>query len=273
MLATGGTILRQDNSAQSDPRPGMWGTIDAGVLYPNQDPSRCVQVPSGGCPQPKADGSPQGYAGYRALTVKNGDDYSGERAELGRNKRENGENTGTQTAGTFKLYNEGDHAVTFWSFRAPSGKFDAAAHGWQTVMQMKQAQSYAGAYGGAQQTPILWMQFGWDRQLWVYGGDGSLKYKCPGPADDVWCRMAIDVIYSRDPAVGRVILYADIDGDGVAEHVSPELKFQTISHCTQAGYGLNVGDPIPGHLRLGVYHDASVYGDTTIHIDNVQVVG
>jgi hypothetical protein len=116
------------------------------------------------------------------------------------------------------------------------------------------------------------MQFGWDRQLWIYSAS-VLKYKCPGPADDVWCRMAIDVIYSRDPAVGRMILYADIDGDGVAEHVSGPVFFQTISHCTTAGNGLSVGDPIPGHLRLGVYHDPAVYGDTTIHIDNVQVVG
>lgn len=30
MLATGGTILREDVSAQADPLPGLWGFMDAG---------------------------------------------------------------------------------------------------------------------------------------------------------------------------------------------------------------------------------------------------
>ena len=97
-----------------------------------------------GRPYPKANGVPQGNTAYRSLTALAGDDTPGHRAQLGRNERNYGENTGTQTNGTFALYYEGERKITFFSLRFPTGSFNMAGASWQTIHNSKQTQPYGG---------------------------------------------------------------------------------------------------------------------------------
>ena len=145
MTAPGCSTLRSDTGADA-PRAGLWGSIDCASS------SRASTSSSGGDPSPEADGTRQPDSAFRDLTVLDGDDFWGERCELGRNERRYGVNTGSQTSGTFELYHAGDHKITFFSERYPRN-FDTGVGTWQTVMQMKQAQPSDGGGG----VPILFM--------------------------------------------------------------------------------------------------------------------
>jgi chitodextrinase len=273
MTAAGCTVLRSDTSTQTDPRPGLWGTVECGTTWPNQDMSRHQLRASGGDFRVMANGAGQGNSSYRELTVRDGDDYGGERCELGRNAYASGENTGTQTSGTFGLYREGQRKITFFSMRFGAG-FTSGANAWQTVMQMKQAQSY-GANGPVNGAPALEMQV-WGNRIRLHSF-WSEKWSAPAPANGIWFRVATDVTYSQDPTTGRVRVYVDRNGDGDfldSEEVSPVLTIRTLAYVTQQGSGsIPVAGSLPSHLRLGVYHDASAYGTTSVDVDNVQIVG
>ena len=104
MTAAGCKILRSDTGINADPEPGLWGSIEA------VSDSRYQHFTSGGDTHVKADGTSQGDSAYRRMTVIDGDDYWGERAELGRNWWQNGENGGSETDGAFALAHEGDQA-------------------------------------------------------------------------------------------------------------------------------------------------------------------
>jgi hypothetical protein len=202
--------------------------------------------------------------------VIDGDDLYGERCELGRNEYRYGENSGTQTSGTFALYDEGERKITFWSQRYGAG-FTSSSSGWQTVMQAKQAQPYADAQ------PV-----GVAMEIQIFAGEVKLmsfwseKWSAPAPPNGVWIRYALDVTWSQDPAKGKVQLYVDRNGDGDfldSEEISPVIRVRTLAYMAQASGGsLPVGASIPGHLRLGIYHNPSAYGTTTVDVDNVQSV-
>jgi hypothetical protein len=200
--------------------------------------------------------------------VIDGDDLYGERCALGRNGHKNGENTGSQTSGTFALYRQGERKITFFSQRYSTG-FDANANSWQQIGQMKQAQPYAEA------VPI-----GVALEIQIYGGRLRLhtfwtrRWSTRAPANNVWVRYALDVVYSTDPTAGRVKLYVDVNGDGDAldsGEQSPVIKGQTLA--TEA----STGQPIPSALMLGIYHHSAIACPAAtgcqIDLDNVQVVG
>jgi hypothetical protein len=69
---------------------------------------------------------------WRQLEVVDGDDFYGERCELGRNEHRYGQR------GTFTLYQPGMRRITFYSLRLPR-RFPLATERWQVVAQMKQA--------------------------------------------------------------------------------------------------------------------------------------
>lgn len=265
MTAPGCTLLRDDTAAVADPEAGLWGNIEA------VSDSRHVHKTTGGSPHLRADGSAQGNTSYRELTVLQGDNFYGPRCELGRNNYASGENTGIETAGTFALYREGERKITFVSMRFGAG-FTSAAVAWQIVMQMKEAQPY-GANGPVNGAPALEIAVDEGRlglhSFWV------TKWETTPPANGVWFRMALDVTYSQDPAKGRAQLFVDNDGDGDfldADEASPVLTMRTLAYVTSQGGGsIPVGGSIPGHLRIGPYHDET-YGTTTVDVDNVQVV-
>ena len=103
-------------------------------------------------PSPDGDrGGAQGDDAYLQLTVRDGDDFFGERCELGHNDHRDG-----PTA----IYREGDRRVTFASYRLPQGATRSRASGWQVVMQIKQSAPSAnsggtpGAGAGGQAWPL-----------------------------------------------------------------------------------------------------------------------
>jgi hypothetical protein len=134
-------------------------------------------------------------------------------------------------------------------------------------MQMKQTSPANNSSG----TPVLALQ--------ATDGDWLLKQSdSPGPADDMhilwrtparvgaWTKIVIDAVYSNDPNVGRL----QITIGGVRSPV-----FKTYTQKTETsppGEDLQVGEGIPSHLRMGVYHD-EVLPSASVDIADVQVFG
>jgi hypothetical protein len=221
----------------------LWNQIAA------QGPSRHQQLSSGG---------PDGGA-FRRMTVQDGDDYWGERAELGYNSRLNGLGA---PWGTFFLYNEGERRVTDFSMRLPSS-FPINTTKWQVVMQMKQTAPASNSGG----TPVLALEAREGR--WVLtqsnsaGSSSNTHEVWSTPATlNKWTDISLDVTYSPDPSQGKV----QITVDGVS---SPTFTTYTQKYETSpAGQGLSVGGAIPSHLRMGIYHESSLPGT---HVDLADV--
>lgn len=256
LIGAGCQVLKSDTSTAADPEP-LWGNLDC------ETESRHQLVTGGADSHPTASGAAQGNDSYRRLSVFDGDDFWGERCELGANEHRDGD------SGTFATYEEGDRRVTFLSIRPERGVVDVEA--WQTVMQMKQAQPSDNGGG----TPILEMQ--------LYGGEYRLHSEAEELWDadaqpGVWSRFAYDVTYSQDPSIGRVTVYADLNGDGDAadpDEQSPTIEIATLKVESAGGDddGVAEGESIPSHLRAGIYHNPSIGCATScgIDVDNVQV--
>jgi hypothetical protein len=269
MTGTDCRVLRSDTASSTDAVDGLWGSIDCA------NDSRLQFDNSGGDVSPTATGAAQDNDSFRTLTALDGDDNYGERCELGRNDSLNGENRGKQDDGTFALYGEGDHQVTFFSERYPDN-FSTTVNAWQTIMQMKQAQPADNDGIG----PVL--------ELQLYGGKLHLQnswhevWSTPAPSSNKWIRYAMDVKYSTDPDVGSVQVSVDLNGDGDALDAgeqSPVMHMQTLLVETDGpngtSDGLAPGDAIPDHLRVGLYHNPSIAcpppSGCSVDLDNVQV--
>jgi hypothetical protein len=237
-----GTLLRHDPTTNPDPMP-LWNAIDAA------SPSRHQHFSSGG---------PTG-GGFRRMTVQDGDDFWGERAELGYNSRLNGLGA---PWGTFFLYNAGARRVTDFWMRLPTN-FPINTPKWQVVMQMKQTGPHANNGG----TPVLALEAREGR--WVLTQSDSAGY---APATHevwstpatvgAWTHVSLDITYSPNPSQGKVQI-------SVGEVSSPIFTTFTQKYEMSPGsQGLNPGDPIPSHLRMGVYHDPSLPGT---HVDLADV--
>jgi hypothetical protein len=259
------TVLASDTGRTADPTP-LWGQLSCGQ-FGSPNLSRHHRVRRGGDPHPTATGDQQGGGAYRRLVVRDGDDFSGERCELGRNSHE-------PSDPTFMLYREGEHRATFVSLRLPK-RFPLRRPRWQTVWQMKQAQPSANGGGG----PMIEVQ-AFAHRFWLINDHQTLW--STQARRRVWTRFAIDVRYSQDPSKGTLKVYVDNDGDGDAsgeDEESPLYRRSTLRTETDGGDpddGIAPGEPIPDHLRVGIYHDP-VYPcerprSCAIHVDNVQVM-
>jgi hypothetical protein len=158
------------------------------------------------------------------VTAIDGDDFWGERCELGRNNQTYGENAPGQTSGMFPLYRDGERRITFFSERYPAS-IPMGVAAWQAIAQMKQSQPADNAGQG----PVL------DLELW--GGRLQLhdswqeRWTTSAPAQNTWIRYALDNVYSANPAVGSVKVYVDLNGDSDAldsGEQSPTLNMQTL---------------------------------------------
>ena len=257
-------VVFADTAAKADPR-GAWGKIDCERERRQQRPA------AGGDPDPRADGTPQGDAAYRLISVIDGDDVYGERCELGQNDH---------SEGPTAIYAEGMRRVTFASVRLPAS-FPLGVDAWQNVLQMKQAQP-ADNGGG---TPVL--------SLKAFDGRWILFHSDAGETDvdtelwstparrGAWIRFAFDVTYSSDPDRGSIKLYADLDGDGDFEDAgeqSPTFITNTLKRETggDSGDGYAEGDPLVSHLRTGIYHDPKIPcpapDGCAVELDNVEVL-
>jgi hypothetical protein len=267
--ATGpsGEIVFEDTGAREDPKE-LWGSIDCDTDDDPPAESGPIQVDTDGDPSPKADGSEQGDEAFRIVRVQDGDDYFGERCELGLNDHRTGPTT---------LYRDGEHWLTYFSFRLPPS-FPIDTEDWQGVMQMKQTQPADNGRG----TPVL--------SLGAYDGSWILFHSGPGYTEEdrelwsapaqpgVWTRFRFDVVYSADPDKGRIAVSADLDGDGQTGEpgeTSPTfttntLKVETEGHSDD---GFLPGEALPSHLRIGLYHNPVIPCPSGCHldVDNVQV--
>jgi len=259
----GPRLVASDTGASPNPVP-FWGRIGC------QNDSRHQLVPSGGDPAAMAVGSPQGNGAYRRLTVFDGDDYWGERCELGE----------TDDSGPVAFYREGKRRITYASFRLPAN-FPLGTENWQGVLQMKQAGSDDNESGA----PVLSLSAYRDRwQLWHSPPRETLKedmlWSAPARAG-VWTRFAFDVRYSKNKKRGWITVFADLSGDlDFADPGERSATFRTntlkVEIAGTASDGYRKGDPIPSHLRVGIYHDDEIPcvapSGCSVDVDNVQVL-
>jgi hypothetical protein len=258
MEMPGCLLVASDTAAEADEGP-FWGELQCA------DPSRYAQVTTGGDPTDTAAGKPQDNAAFRQLTVLDGDDYYGERCELGENNNEGGPTV---------FYHQGEHLVTYFSERLPAN-FPLDTETWQTVMQMKQAQPSDN--GG--NAPILEMEAREGR--WVVDDNWHELWSAPA-RKGAWTRFAWDVYYSQDPDQGWLQVSIDLNGDGDFDDPgerSPVFHAKTLKTEIEgpngSSDGFSPGDPLPSHLRMGIYHDPAIpcpapKGCST-DVDNVQV--
>jgi hypothetical protein len=268
-----GNVVRADTAADPNAHD-LWG-----VQYGCANDSRVTNPQTGGDPHPTALGVPQGDSAYRKLTVYDGDNYSGERCELGYNTWHGGLASASNPYGTFYNYFAGDRRTTYVSLRLPTG-FPVNVNTWQAVMQMKQA-GPANNSGG---TPILEMDV-WGgrwrlRQSLSAGHTSDSRELWSTPAQTgAWTRFAYDVTYSQNPSIGSITVYVDLNGDGDfddAGEQSPTIHTYTLKYeIPGPKTDLAPGQSIPSHLRMGIYHHPSVScpapSGCSVDIDNVQV--
>lgn len=247
-------VVASDTSA-ADPTD-FWGTIECETASRHQRPS------SGGDPHTTATGVPQGDDAYRRLTVLDGDDFYGERCELGKNDHRDG-----PTA----FYREGMRRVTAFSVRLPDS-FPLHSEKWQTVMQMKQAQPSADDLDSV----VLELQVIGGR--WEVSNGPHTSWAFPAQRN-VWTRFVFDVHYSDDPDRGWFQVSADLNADGDIDDAgerSPRIGGATLATEVEGGHSIPVGEAIPSHLRAGIYHDRDIACSSptgcAAEIDNVQVI-
>lgn len=257
LFLQGCRLIASDTAVESDPT-SIWGTVEC------QTRARSQLFGSGGDFAQTAFGAETG-GGYRRMTVLDGDDFYGERCELGKNDHRNG-----PTA----FYREGMRRATLISFRLPDN-FPLDVQRWQTIMQMKQAQP-SDAGGGV---PILEMQ-ALDNAFWISSDKGD--YWSFPATKNRWIRFVFDVTYSQDPRIGSLQVSADLNGNGTIDEGerSPRFAAATLKRETDGPNGSRdgfvAGDSLPSHLRAGIYHDPAIScpppGGCSVDVANVQVV-
>ena len=114
---------------------------------------------------------------------------------------------------------------------------------------------------------------------WVVVDSWKTLFEFPARAN-VWTRFAWDVYYSKDPSKGWIQVSADLNDDGDFNDPgerSPIVHTATLRTEPQGNVGLPAGSSIPSHLRVGIYHAASLScpapSGCSVDVDNVQVVG
>ena len=250
-------LLASDTAAGADPIP-FWGQVEC------EQGSRHELVSGGGDTHPTATGEPQGNSSFRRIRVLDGDDFWGERCELGDN----------WASGPTAFYREGRRRITAISLRLPPG-FPVNAHTWQVVMQMKEAQPSANGGG----SPALELQvFNGQWRLNQSGSTGltsdSRKIWTWPARTGVWTRFSFDIRYSRSPRKGRIKVIADLNGDGdYLDAREGKRKRKTFTLKRQLH---RRSASVPSHLRAGIYHDPAIDcpppAGCQIDIDNVQVL-
>jgi hypothetical protein len=252
-------LLASDTAATASPLP-FWGSIQCALS------SRAALFSSGGDPHVAAGGGAQSGSAYRRLSVLDGDNFFGERCELGEND---------YRTGPTAFYHEGQHRVTYFSERLPSN-FPISTSQWQTVMQMKQAQpSHDDGGGVALELQVM-------NNQWVIANNWDIVHTFPARVN-TWTRFAWDVYYSQYPSRGWLQVSADLNGDGDfndSGERGPVIHTATLkaeaSGSFNASDGIPAGGSIPSHLRMGIYHASSIPcpapSGCSIDIDNVQVV-
>jgi hypothetical protein len=260
MSLPGCEVIYSDTGAESSPTKD-WGRLQC------VSSTRYSWSPQGGDTHVTATGAPQGDEAYRQVTVDDGDEFWGERCELGEDD---------WRTGPTAVYHEGDHYVTYISERLPSN-FPLYTKEWQTVMQMKQTEPGNG--GG--EAPQIEMEAREGR--WIIVDDWHELWSFPA-AQNTWTRFAWNVYYSKNSNEGWMQVSVDLNGDGDFNdpgerspvfHVAT-LKTEIAGPIADPGQAA-VGEAMTGHLRAGIYHNPEIpcpaaTGGCSVQIDNVQIV-
>ena len=250
---TGGRLFADNGAGDAIAK---WGSVDCA------QPTR-VRTAVGGAAAHGPGEAERRTTGFRHLKVVDGDNFYGERCELGLNDHR---------SSPVALYHEGERRLTFISIRLPK-HFPLGRTDWQTVMQMKQTQP-AAAGGGA---PMIELQARHGRWLLV---DDWEPVWAGRAHKGVWTRFAFDVRYSQNPDLGTIRVYADRNGDGDAldnRERSRIIHRATLRRESSGGSptdGIAPGESIPSHLRVGIYHDPAYScpgSRCSIGIDDVDV--
>jgi Polysaccharide lyase len=261
----GPAVVFSDNGVNPD-ATSIWGEVGC------QNQSRAQVISTGGDTHPTITGAPQGDSSFRRLSVIDGDDFYGERCELGQDFR----------SGPTVLYRPGKHRITELSVRLPS-TFPLNVFTWQVVMQMKQVWPMSNSGG----TPVL--------ELDAYNGrwvlrqslspgaapaDGRVLWSVPAQAN-FWTRFSFDVRYSDSKKGGYLRIGVDLNGDGDfadPSELSRGMHTYTLKREIPGPEhdGIKAGQAIPSHLRAGIYHDTAIpcRGPVgcQVDLDNVQVL-
>jgi hypothetical protein len=253
--------ISSDTSAVQNPF-AQWGALQC----VNQ--SRYSWGTTGGDTHATASGAAQGNEDFRQMTTYDGDEFWGERCELGEDDWRTSPSA---------YYREGDHYVTYISEKLPSN-FPLSTKTWQTVMQMKQAEP-SNVGGGA---PIIEMEARENR--WVISDNWVELFSFPAKANQ-WTRFAWNVYYSKEASKGFIQVSADLNDDGDFEDPgerSPLVHVATLKteiyEPGGTGQGLIApGAGVPDHLRAGIYHNPEIScpvstGGCSVQVDNVQVM-
>lgn len=248
-------VLASDTGAAVNPIP-FWGRVEC------EDPSRHEVVSSGGDFHPTATGESQGNSSYRRVRVLDGDDFYGERCELGLNWR----------TGPTAFYREGRRRITAISLRVPAAQVKNP--NWQVVMQMKQAQPSPNG-GGSPALELQVLDGRW--RLNRSGGTGltvdSRKlWSWPAEAN-TWTRFVFDIRYSRSARKGKIRVLADVNGDGDYSDATEHWRKRKTFTLKRRLHGRG---SVPSHLRAGIYHNPAIDcpgpEGCQVDIDNVQVL-
>jgi hypothetical protein len=241
---------------------GFWGEIQC------DNDQRHQWMSTGGDSHPTITGEAQGNDAYRRVTVFDGDEFWGERCELGDDSPKS----------PTTIYREGSHWITQMSVRLPTN-FPLDQDMWQVIMQMKQ--TGAANSGG---TPVI--------ELDAYDGAWRLRQSLsPRAASDSrelwaaplstgrWTRFSFDMVYSRMPWRGSINVSVDLNGD--SDFLDPgeqsgTMRTYTLKVELPGGDrdGVKPGTSIPSHLSAGVYHneDYDCPSGCYVDLDNVQLL-
>ena len=261
MTLPGCRVVASDTASNPNPIP-FWGFLAC------QNSSRAQDLTSDGDTHVMSTGQQQGNSSFRQATVLDGDNPYGwdSRCEYGLNDHD----------GPTAFYHEGQRRVTYISMRLPDNFPLSEDYGFQTVMQMKEAQPYN---NNLHCCPVLFME-AFDNK-WIIDSDNGTYWTFPAQKN-VWTRFAWDVTYSADPNKGSVQVSADLNDDGDFNDPNERMpRIHTNTLITEqpgpVDSGLQPGDSIPDHLRAGIYHSPSIPcpppDGCSTQFDNVQVVG
>src|SRR5918995_4717879 len=235
-------VVRSDPGIEPTPED-LWGDIQCQV------DSRYEHHVTGG-----PDGGP-----WRQLTVLDGDDFYGERCELGRNTKRYGRSSATDHRGTFYLFRNGDRRIIDWYFKLMPG-IPVSTYG-NTIFQLK----HTCPCGNITALPELGLPVRLPNlYLRVGDPDPTVRDRWSTPVETgVWYHATLDVTFSLTDADGRVQLTID-DVDGVADaRSSPTFSLATINR--------DDGRPSPDHLRMGQYRNVAISGTSSVGLADVRV--
>lgn len=259
------TLVYEDDCSDST-FSNVWGDW-TGSMVSN---ARVTTTLSGGSTFTKLDGS-AASGNRRTIAVNDGDDVDpgvdvDERTEIGYNSQ----NTATKT---FARFYDGEYWKLAWAAKLPSAStLDENAASYQVTTQIKQLPGTA--TGGTPMQSVHLRGGNWE--LWASDypsdpADSSRLWYCPATRN-LSTRFILDIIFSDDPAIGKIRLTVIEDGGNT--YTSPIFQKETL--ITETGVQSpipyqNIGEAVPAHWRAGIYHLHTLAGGT-LDMDNFQAM-